>query len=343
MTTTHRNNHDACAAIVEALQTRRRVVVTCHLRPDGDAIGSEIALALALEELGRQVRVVNVDRTPPPFNELPAVERIAIADRIGEAADAVVLLECGALDRSGLIDLDGRYAINIDHHVGNTNYGAVNWYDPSAAACGEMVFDLIEALGAKITPVIAAHLYIAILTDTGSFRYSFLSRRTYEIAGRLVEAGADPIALGRLAFDSNTVGRLRLFGMVMAAMEIDLSGRIASLHLDQATAAASGGAFDDTDGLSNMPLTVREIQAVAFFKQGEAGQYRVSLRSKGDIDVGSVARGFGGGGHRNAAGCTVAGTIEQVRAQVMEPLRLAVAAAAPPEGPSLSPSRPSRG
>ncbi len=345
MTKSTQSNREACALVCEALRGRNRLVITAHLRPDGDAIGSEIALALALEALGKRVRVVNFDRTPPPFNELPEVDRIEIADRVGEAVDAVIVLECGALDRTGLVDLDGRFVVNIDHHPGNTSYGAVNWYDRSAAACGEMVFDVIEGLGAKLTPDIATHLYIAILTDTGSFRYSALSRRTYETAGRLVEAGADPVALARLAFDSNSVGRLRLFGMVMAAMEIDPSGRIASLRMDEAIAAESGGSSEDTDGLSNLPLTVREIQAVAFFKQAEAGQYRVSFRSKGEIDVGSVARRFGGGGHRNAAGCTVQGTFEQVRDLVMEPVRLAVdeAAGAGPVPPALSRSEPARG
>jgi phosphoesterase RecJ-like protein len=343
MTTRLQSNREACAAVCEALGRRERLAITSHLRPDGDAIGSEIALALALEAQGKTVRVVNVDKTPPPFDELPCVDRIEIADRIGEANDGVVVLECGGLDRTGLTDLEGRFIINIDHHLGNTPYGAVNWYDVTSASCGEMVFDVIEGLGARLTPDIATHLYIAILTDTGSFRYSALSRRTYEVAGRLVEAGADPITLGRLAFDSNSVGRLRLFGMVMAAMQIDASGQIASLHLDHATAAASGGSFEDTDGLANLPLTVRTIQAVAFFKQDEAGQYRVSLRSKGEIDVGSVARQFGGGGHRNAAGCSVAGSLEQVRASILGLVRAAVDAGLPGSGTPVSQAPSARG
>ncbi len=317
-------SRESCAGVCEAIGGARRVGITSHLRPDGDAIGSEMGLALALESIGKSVRVVNADRTPPPFDEMPSVDRIQIADRYGEAADAIVVLECGALDRTGLTDLKGRQVINVDHHPGNLAYGAINWYDPSSAACGEMVFDILEGLGATLSAEVASHLYMAILTDTGSFRYSALSRRTFEIAGRLVEAGADPVTLGRLAFDSNSIGRLRLFGMVMSAMEVDPRGQLAILHLDHAIAETSGGTYDDTDGLINLPLTVRAIQAVAFFKQGDPGQYRVSLRSKGGIDVGSVAREFGGGGHRNASGCTVMGSYEDARAAILGRVRAAV-------------------
>ena len=281
MTISNPGNAEACARVCAALRGRRRVAITSHVRPDGDAIGSQVALALALEALGMQVRIVDHDPAPPPLDELEGVERIEIGDRLGTETDAVVVLECGELDRAGLADLAGRFVINIDHHPGNTNYGAVNWFDESAAACGELVYDVIEGLGAPMTPAIATHLYVAVLTDTGSFRYSSLSRRTYEIAGRLVEAGADPVSLARLVFDSNTVGRLRLFGRVMGNMSIDDSGRIACLFIDRAMAAESGATYEDTDGLINLPLTVRAIQAVAFFKEVEAAQYPRQLPVEG--------------------------------------------------------------
>ncbi len=326
MTTLPPSNPEACARICEALRARQHIVVTSHVRPDGDAIGSQLALAAALRAVGRDVRIVNRDPAPAPLNELPGAGTIEIAERLDGPVDAVVVLECGEPGRTGLDGLGPRFLINIDHHTGNTGYGAVNWFDASVAACAEMVYDVIAGLDAPLTPEIASNLYVAILTDTGSFRYSGLTRRTYEMAGRLVEAGADPVALARLVFDSNTLPRLRLFGAVMASMDVDASGRIASLFLDHAVTAATGGSYDDTDGLINLPLTVRAIQVVAFFKQGEPGQFRVSLRSKGDIDVGGVARHFGGGGHRNAAGCTVPGSLDDARRAVMPLVELAVAA-----------------
>jgi phosphoesterase RecJ-like protein len=187
------------------------------------------------------------------------------------------------------------------------------WFDPSAAACGEMVFALIRALGVPLSVEIATHIYLAILTDTGSFHYSSISPRTFDICRQALEAGVDPVLVARNVYDSNNMGRLKLFGSVLRAMQIDSTGRIAIVYLDHEMARESGGTYEDTEGLVNLPLTVKEIQAVIFFKQVEGEEYRVSLRSKGDVDVGAVAKDFGGGGHKNAAGCTVTGPIDSVQ------------------------------
>jgi phosphoesterase RecJ-like protein len=184
-----------------------------------------------------------------------------------------------------------------------------------------MVFDIITELGVPITVDMATQLFVAIVTDTGSFRYAGVSARTFSISARLLEAGANPVAVARTLFDGNTIGRLRLQGAVLGTMALVESGRVATLHLDLDTLAATGADPDETDGLINMPLSVKAIQSVVFFKQADHGQYRVSLRSKGDVDVGHVARSFGGGGHKNAAGCTLTGALSDVHAQVFERLR----------------------
>jgi phosphoesterase RecJ-like protein len=170
-----------------------------------------------------------------------------------------------------------------------------------------MVFDVIDTLGVRLTPEMATHIYMAILTDTGSFHHSSVSPRTFDICGRTLEAGADPVAIARTVFDTNNIGRLRLFGAVLGSIEVDRSGRLATVYLDREIAQKAGGTYEDTEGLINLPLTVREIQAVVFFKEWEDGQFRVSMRSKGDIDVCRVAKQLGGGGHKNASGCTVSG------------------------------------
>ena len=226
-------------------------------------------------------------------------------------------MECGDLARTGVQGLERHFIINIDHHPGNAMFGAINWFDASAAACGEMVFDLVGALGVPMTPEIATHIYVAILTDTGSFHYSSISPRTFDICRQTLEAGVDPVSVARNVFDSNNIGRLRLFGAVLGSVELEDSGRLATIYLDRAMARAAGGTYDDTEGLINLPLTVKEIQAVAFFKEVDHAQYRVSLRLKGRIDVGEVAKRFGGGGHKNASGCTVDGSLPEVRAQVI--------------------------
>ena len=170
-----------------------------------------------------------------------------------------------------------------------------------------MVFDLVRALAVPLTREIATHIYLAILTDTGSFHYSSISPRTFDICREALEAGVDPVLVARNVYDSNNMGRLKLFGAVLSAMQIDPTGRIAIVYLDHEMARQAGGTYEDTEGLINLPLTVKEIQAVVFFKQAEGDEYRVSMRSKGDIDIGAVAKEFGGGGHKNAAGCTVTG------------------------------------
>ena len=305
---------NAFQQIVDAVREKPRFVVTSHSRPDGDSIGSALAFAYAVRALGKEVLVVNKDAAPPPLMTFPGVADITIADRVTGEFDAAVIMECGDLARPGVGGLDQYFLINIDHHPGNTGYGALNWYDESAAACGEMVYDLIKALGVPMTKEIATHIYLAILTDTGSFHYSNMSPRTFRISAEMLEAGVDPVAVARAVYDSNNMGRLRLFGSVLNAMQVDATGRIAIVYLDHAMARAAGGTYDDTEGLINLPLTVKEIQAVVFFKQTEGDTYRVSMRSKGDIDIGSVAKEFGGGGHKNAAGCSVTGAIDALQA-----------------------------
>ncbi len=304
---------NAFQQIVDAVREKQRFVVTSHSRPDGDSIGSALAFAYAVRALGKEVLVVNKDAAPPPLMTFPGVADITIADRVTGEFDAAIIMECGDLSRPGVGGLDQYFLINIDHHPGNTGYGALNWYDESAAACGEMVYDLIKALGVPMTKEVATHIYLAILTDTGSFHYSNMSPRTFRISAEMLEAGVDPVAVARAVYDSNNMGRLRLFGAVLNAMQVDATGRIAIVYLDHAMARAAGGTYDDTDGLINLPLTVKEIQSVVFFKQTEGDTYRVSMRSKGDIDIGSVAKEFGGGGHKNAAGCSVTGAIDALQ------------------------------
>src|ERR1035437_4137222 len=310
--------------IVDAIRGRQRYVLSSHFRPDGDAIGSQLAMAYALRALGKAVVVVNADAAPPPLMAFPGVPDIRIAPAIDGDFDAAIIMECGDIGRTGVAGLDRFFVINIDHHPGNTGYGRINWFDAGAAACGEMVFDLVRALGVKLSLEIATHIYLAILTDTGSFHYSSISTRTFDICHEALEAGVDPVLVARNVYDSNNMGRLKLFGAVLSAMQIDGTGRIAIVYLDHEMAREAGGTYEDTEGLINLPLTVKEIQAVVFFKQAEGEEYRVSMRSKGSIDIGAVAKEFGGGGHKNAAGCTVNGAIDALQKLLLEKIEQAI-------------------
>ena len=311
--------------IADAIRTLQRFVLSSHSRPDGDSIGSQLAMAYALRALGKEATVVNADPAPPPLMAFPGVADIHISPRAEGDFDAALIMECGDLGRTGVSGLDRFFVINIDHHPGNTGYGRINWFDAGAAACGEMVFDLVHALGVPLSLEIATHIYLAILTDTGSFHYSSISPRTFDMCRECIEAGVDPVLVARNVYDSNNMGRLKLFGAVLSAMQIDASGRIAIVYLDHEMAREAGGTYEDTEGLINLPLTVKEIQAVVFFKQDEGEQYRVSMRSKGDIDIGAVAKSFAGGGHKNAAGCTVSGTIDALQKTFVEKIEEAIA------------------
>lgn len=301
----------ALRQIVDAVRSRRRFVVTSHARPDGDAIGSTMAMAYALGDLGKDVRVVSRDPVPPQFETCPGVNRIIVTDHVDDPGDAVIVMECGDLTRPGIAGFDRGFVINIDHHPGNTMYGALNWFDLSAAACGEMVFDLIRALGVAPTQEIATHIYVAVLTDTGSFHYSNITPRTFEIARLCTEAGINPAAIARDVYDSNRIGRLKLFRAVLNGMQLDPAERVATMVVTRQMAADCGATYEDTEGLVNFPLSAKELLAVVFFKENGAEDWRISLRSKGDIDVNAVAKEFGGGGHKNASGCSVRGTIER--------------------------------
>jgi phosphoesterase RecJ-like protein len=306
----------AIAGIRDAVLTRQRFLISSHARPDGDSIGSQLAMAYALRALGKDVTIVNRDPAPPPLMAFPGVPSIHVAERVDGDYDAAIVLECSELKRTGVEGLERYFLINVDHHPGNAEFGALNWFNGHAAACTEMVFDLVEALGVPLSPEIATHLYVGILTDTGSFHYSSISPRTFDICRRLAEAGVDPPRVARSIFDSNSLGRLKLFGAVLSSIELEDEGRLAIVRVDRAMAASAGGSYEDTEGLINLPLTVRDIQAVVFFKELSEREYRVSMRSKGEIDVCSVAKGFGGGGHKNASGCTVTGDYAEVRARL---------------------------
>jgi phosphoesterase RecJ-like protein len=326
MTPTPPSDPSPFEQIRDAILERQRFLITSHARPDGDSIGSQLAMAFTLDALGKEVRIINSDPAPDHYRDFPGVDRIEIACAVDPpGVDAVIVMECSDLTRTGVAGLEREFLINIDHHAGNRMYGALNWHDESSAACGEMVFDLIRALGVPLSIEIATHVYLAILTDTGSFHHSHITPRTFDICRQCVEAGVTPAVMARRVFDSNSFGKLKLIGALLDDMELVADGRLAILYMDDQMLAATGSTNNDTEGLINLPLTAREIQAVVFFKATGKGDVRVSMRSKYDVDVRQVASEFGGGGHKNAAGFTVTGELRDVRAGIIDRIVGAIA------------------
>lgn len=309
--------------VAAAIHAGSHFLLTSHARPDGDAIGSQLAMALALDTLGKRVRLVNKDAAPAAYAGFPGVDRIIVApvvpavEGLSPTDETTIVMECSDLTRTEVTGLERPALINIDHHIGNTMYGSVNWFDISAAACAEMVADVIDALGVSWTQDIATHLYLGVATDTGGFRHGPISARTFRICERIAATGLSIAQLSREIFDSYSIGRIRLTGALLNAMELHHQGRLAVLYYDDEILAACGATTDDTDGLVNLPLGAKEVLAVALVRKQTDTQYRVSMRSKGDVSVRAVAVQFGGGGHINAAACSIPGSRASVTADVI--------------------------
>lgn len=299
-------------------------MITSHIRPDGDGLGSGLALYWMLQSLGKAATVVLRDRVPPAYSVLPGSDLVLVQPDVDDLYDAAFVIECSDVERPGLPGLKNQFVVNIDHHSTTVPFGDVNWIDSTAAAVGEMIYNLCKALGVEVTKEIAECIYTALLTDTGSFHFSNTTERTLKIASELVRRGVEPARISQALFYSNPFSKIRLLGLVLSGIERDESGRIAWVTMDRHTMYEADASEEDSDGIVNHALSIGEVEAVAFFKELSPGVYRVSLRSKGKNNVAKVAEMFGGGGHRNAAGCRVQGDIEDVKRRVIEGLQNAI-------------------
>jgi phosphoesterase RecJ-like protein len=307
--------------VVQLIEQKQRFMITSHVRPDGDGLGSGLALCWMLKALNKDAYVVLRDRVPPAYEVLPGSELVIVQDDVTDTYDAAFIIECSDVERPGLPGLDNQFVVNIDHHSTTVPFGDINWIDSTAAAVGEMIYNLCKALGVEVTKEIAECIYTALLTDTGSFHFSNTTERTLKIASELVRRGVEPARISQALFYSNSYSKIRLLGLVLSNIERDESGRIAWITMDRATMYETGASEEDSDGIVNHALSVDEVEAVAFFKELSPGAYRVSLRSKGKHNVAKVAELFGGGGHRNAAGCRITADLEEVKQLIIEGLQ----------------------
>lgn len=303
--------------IIRFLTEHNRFVITSHARPDGDSIGSALALALGLESLGKTVDVVGADPHPRSLVALPAIDKIQVTNRVEGIYDGLLILECNDLKRPGIDGLDRYFVVNIDHHLNTDSFGNLNWVDSSAAAVGEMVYYLLLGINVSITKAIATNLYVAIFTDTGSFQYSNTSAGTFAIVADLVRLGVSPSTIAQSIHMNEPREKIRLLGKLLNTLDIHPSEKIASIVLTHETLDTTGASATDVEGLVNYPLSVGGVEMAVFFRQEEAGSFRVSLRSRGVHDVSAAARLFGGGGHKNAAGFSIDGNLAEVKDRVI--------------------------
>jgi phosphoesterase RecJ-like protein len=293
------------STLQELCRSREKFLIISHVRPDGDAYGSTLALGLSLRAAGKDVVVTNADGLAPIFRFLPGAATLTTAEPKPPEGDRVLIaVDCADLKRFGAaFDQWGRTPdVNIDHHVSNPGFARLNLIDPLSPATAQVLFDLLTTLGLPLTAEVAANLYVGLMTDTGCFRYRQTTARTFEIAGKLVAAGADPTALAEGCYQSFRRERLLLLREVFNTIHFAAADRIAWVHLDPEMYARSGATPDETEGLIEYLQSVSTVEVAFILEAMGGGLTRASLRSRGAVDVQKICAEFGGGGHRLAAG-----------------------------------------
>lgn len=309
--------------IIDVLRREDGIIVAGHRDPDGDSLGSSLALGLALEAMGKRVAVMSADPLFPAYLRLPESDRIIVSKVAPDDFPVAVIMECNDLARCGIDGLDGRFVINIDHHANNPGFGEIDWVDPSVAAVGVMVYRLLGALGAEITPAIATHLYVTILTDTGSFHYSNTDAEAFRVCAELVELGVDPSVVAEAVYENVPRDKVRLLGAALSSLALEADGKVASMLLHHETLAMSPGK-PDTEGIVNHAKAIEGVAVAMLLKEVDRDGCRVSLRSDGSVDVAAIAATFGGGGHPRAAGCMVPGDGRAAKRAVLTAVREAM-------------------
>ncbi len=304
------------AEVRQALLSGQRFLIASHQNPDGDSIGSSLALAAGLTALGKECTVVSADGVPANLAWLPLAEQVLLAPAEGETFDVLVLLDCGSPDRTGFGDrllTRARRLVNIDHHPGTGHPGAANLVDPEACATAELVHEVLQALPAPVGFSAATAIYTAILTDTGSFRFSNSTARAFEVASRMVTAGVDAAWVAQMVHDQQPVGRLRLLSRVLDTLDLSPRDKAAAAVVTRAMLRETNTGIEDVEGFVNYPRSICGVEVGLLFREEAPGRYRLALRSKGRVDVSRIAREFGGGGHHNAAGANVEGVLEVLK------------------------------
>lgn len=309
------------AAVLDAIRQRDSFLVTSHARPDGDAVGSILALWMTLKQMGKQAEMMLYDCVPMIYRTLPDACRIRTAPSLSNSfhPQAVVLLECDSVARSRLRGIDKSFLINIDHHATGRSFADVNWIHTEASAVAELVYRLAVSAGVSISPEMATCLYTALLSDTGSFCYAGTNARTFELARDLVKLGACPARIAQDVYFSNPASKMRLLGAALTTLKRE--GRIAWLWVTHSDMVRLGAAEEDCEGIVNYAIGISGVDVAVFLRELPDHRVRLSLRSKNNVNVAEVAERFGGGGHENASGCTLEGPLHSATDRALDALR----------------------
>jgi phosphoesterase RecJ-like protein len=317
-------HESSIAALLAVFRAHPRFLLTSHARPDGDAIGSVLALAEILDQLGRRVDIVLSDPIPATYSTLPNLHRIHHAtsanDVVADPGVPAILLECDGIARTGLLGLEGRTLINIDHHASGRPFGSVNWIDEHACAVAAMVYRIAVAANVEITPSMATCLYAAILSDTGAFTYSSTTADTFALVHDLAAHGANPSQIARDIYFSNPATKIRLLGIALSNLQTE--DDLAWTWVTGEDMERIGAIAEDCEGVVNYLISIAGVESAVFLREvADASQFRLSIRSKGKLDVAQIAEHFGGGGHRSASGCIIDGPLDVATERILTQLR----------------------
>lgn len=313
--------------VCQAIKTHNSFLITAHCDPEGDSIGSQLALADILRQLGKRYVIVNPDLPPERYRFLKGIKQIETPSKKSYKFDVALVLDCPIIERTGSVQkiISGKQIVNIDHHISNLNFGAINYVQPRASSAGEIIYELIQALGAKLNKDLAGYLYLAMLTDTGGFRYSNTTSKTMKIAGHLLEFGADPKDLYERMYESHSLASRKLLGLCLGTLKISEDGKLAWMHLTKAMFKKAGAASHDAENLINYARFIDGVKIAIFFSDAEcSGCTKASFRSNANLDVNKIASKFGGGGHMSASGCVIKGGIKSVEKKVLKEARKAL-------------------
>ena len=313
---------DQIKTILDVLRRGERFLVCSHTRPDGDAVGSMLAMGMLLGQLGKQADLVTAYQIPRVHRDLPGAGQIRTIARVEGSYDAAILLECDGLERTRLLGLEGFFLVNIDHHATGREYANLNWIDRGAASVGELVYRLVKSAGATVTPEMATCLYTTVLTDTGGFCYGSTRASTFALARELVLAGADPIGIAHNVYFSTPTSKLLLLGAALGNLKHE--NKLAWLWVTTKDMEQAGASEEDCEGIVNFALCASGVEAAVFLREMQDGRIQLSLRSKGRVNVAAIAERLGGGGHESASGCSREGPLTLALAEVLVQLRSCV-------------------
>lgn len=301
--------------MISACSRAQTVLIATHVNPDGDAIGSSLALAETLEKLGKRVVLYDRDPVPYMFEFLPLADNFVSRVPENEIFDLLLLLDCSELSRTGdaLPVFAGYRQLGcIDHHVTNDSFAQVNLIDPEASATAELVYEVICRMDPGYSRDVAINIYTGIITDTGSFHYANSTPRSFAIAGEMVDRGVDPWMVAQQVYESEPLSRLQLLGSVLQTLKIAPDGKAACVTVTREMYEQTGTNAEHTDRLVNYPRSIAGVEVAFLLRQDAEKSFKLSFRSRGKVNVASLAQEFGGGGHKNAAGCHMDGTADEI-------------------------------